>query len=166
MSSFRKFIEEDGTAAPFMGDNPAPSSPDNKKYDVSVGDREFGISPDERKTIDLHGEFIMSYQPLTIPGHNVIASAPIPLQIMKKFPDGSAKVKVMYSMTNPEKLMNLNRTKHQGPVEDQVTYLSKKQLDKIQLSPFGMAGAGMGGGMMGGMGSPMPGAVPGTPGGI
>lgn len=159
--TFRKFLEEDMTAVPAGGAMPsAPMSPDNKKSDISVGDREFGISPTERDTIDVDGEFITSHQPLKIPGHGIYASAPISLQILKKYGDGSAEVKVMYSLANKEKLQNPNGSKYSGPIEDKETYMPKRMLDNIRLKPFDNQGAGGVPPVPGGPpGMPMPGAM-------
>ncbi len=157
MITFRKFLEDDMSAAPTLG--AAPSSPDapNKKFDVSVGDREMDISPEERDTIDVDGAFITSFEPFTIPGHGIKASAPITLQILKKYPDGSAEVKVMYSLANRQKLQTLNGTRYEGPVKDQNTHMSKQTLDHIRLRPLDNQ-AGSAGGV-----PPAPGGPPGMP---
>lgn len=153
--TFRKFIED--TAAPATGSGPtAPASPEEKNYDGSVGDREFGISPSDRDEIDIHGEFITSYQPLNIPGHGIIASAPITLQVIKKYPNGGAKVKVMYSLANKEKFQNPNGSKYDGPIEDKSVYLPKEMLDQIRLRPFDNQQ------QQGGQLPPAPGGLPGA----
>lgn len=149
--TFRKFLE-DMEAAPSTGSAPsAPSTPD-KTYDVSVGDRELGIAPETRDAIDVDGEFITSHQPLKIPGHGINASAPITIQILKKYPDGSAEVKVMYSLANKEKLQNPNGSKYIGPIEDKITHMPKQMLDNIRLRPFDNQGTGV---------PPVPGGPPG-----
>lgn len=141
MITFRKFLEDDMSAAPALGS--APSAPDTPtKYDASVGDREFGISPETRDAIDVDGTYLTSFQPLTIPGHGMKASAPITIQILKKYSDGSANVRVMYTLANREKLQNVNGSKYEGPVEDKDTYMSKQTLDTIRLKPLENGGAG------------------------
>jgi hypothetical protein len=146
---------EQDEAAPAAGGT--PSSPDNPgtKNDASVGDMELDISKDDRDTIDRQGEFITSLKPLYFKSHGIKAAPPIFLQILQKYDDGSARVKIMYSLCNKRKL----RTSEGEPLQnaqDQEAFLSRQELDDIRLGAFDPAAAG--GGMGGGM-PPPPGGI-------
>lgn len=162
-------------AAPAMGTAPsAPGSPggdddENTHNDSDVMNRELGISKDNAKKIAVDGEMIVSHRPLTnLPGQKFLASAPIFVQVQKVYPDGSADVKVMFSMCNKEKIKNLDgMSEYTGPVDDLQAHMSKGELDKIRLGGFEGAAGGAGGGAPPG-GDPMgggapPGAPPGGP---
>lgn len=147
-------------------DTAGPTSPEgDKSYDGRVADREFGISPDERNAIDLHGEMLRSDKPLQIPGHPELNSAPIFIQILKKYPDGSAHVKVKTSLSNRQKTLVPNggdpiHLKNQG-AEPEIR-LSRDILDQIR---YGSLEKPDGGGMV----PPppgAPGAAPPPPGGM
>ena len=158
--------QQDASAAPTAGGGGETSAP-SQTYDSSIGDRELGISPEDRKDINDHGEFIMSFQPLVFPGHGIIASAPLVLQIVKQYPDRSADVKVMYTLSNREKLQNADGSKFNGQVEDKPAHMSRQELDRVRLDPFskGAMGGQMGGPMQppGGPGGMPPGMPPGSP---
>ena len=175
MITFRKFIAEQ-EAAPPMGAGPAaappagmgagaPPSPDNTKYNSRIGDRELGISKKDRKDIDEHGEELISWSPFEWKSHGIKASGPIPIEILEKFPNGDAKVKVMYTQTNPEKLQNINGSEYKGPIEDKEAYFTREILDNIRLNMLKQGGAGAAppGGMPGG---DMAGGIPPVPGGM
>jgi hypothetical protein len=134
MMRFKDFLESTA-AAPATGGAAAPTDP-NKTFDISVADREFDIDPATRDRIDVEGEMLSSYEPLEFPGHGIRASAPMFLRIDKKFPDGSADVTVMYSMSNRQKLRNPDGTKYNGAVKDIPAHIPKAILDRIRLRPF------------------------------
>jgi hypothetical protein len=151
---------EQGEAAPTAG--AAPASPDNpgKKNDASVGDMELDISKDDRDTVDQQGEFITSLKPLYFKSHGIKAAPPIFLQVLQKYDDGSARVKIMYSLCNKRKLRTSEGEPLQIAPQDQEAFLSRQELDDIRLGAFDQSAAGGGmGGAMGGMPPPPGGLV-------
>lgn len=160
---FRQFIEQGAEAAPAMGTGPtapntSPDDPDDgTHYDSDVANREFDISPEEADKISLEGEMITCFRPPTnIPQQQFIASAPIFLQVVKNYPDGSKDVKVMFSLCNRQKLKHLDGVhQYHGPVEDIDAHVTKGELDQIKYGAFKSGGGAPGMGMpAGGMGAP------------
>jgi hypothetical protein len=158
MMSFRKFLEEDMASAP-SGDATAPPSPGqgektkpgNNK--MQTGWREFGISDEDGWQALKHGEPIMSFEPLKVPGHPIVPSAPEPITV-----DDEGNGKVLYSVMNKEKFQNPNGTKYHGPIKDMPIRFGDQDRKKrkslsisdIVLSPWSKAQGGMAGGMPGG----------------
>ena len=172
MITFRKFVEQ-GEAAPVMGAVPTPApSPTGDKdthNDSRAFDVEFDISPEDRKIADESDAFLM-LNPRLIEKHGLEAAGPMTAQILKKYPNGSAKVKILYKSggINKQKLQNFHGNAYKGIIEDKVIYLSKDDIedakaDALQqmVSPApdmsgGMMGGGMGMDMGGGMGAAPP----------
>jgi hypothetical protein len=161
MLTFRKFAED--MTAPTMGSEGAPTSPETKNYNGDVADRERGISPDVRDNIDIHGEMLRSDKPLQIPGHPELNSAPVFLQIIKKYPNGGARVRIMSSLSNQEKriLPNNGDPLHlrtlDGDKDGPEIYLNQQTIDQIRYGSFDKPGG------EGGMGAIPPPPGPGTP---
>jgi hypothetical protein len=135
MIRFRQFIEDQDMSAAPAAPTPAPPSP-AKSFDNSIGDREQNISPEERDAIDVDGEMLISNEPLVFDKHGIRASAPMYLQITKKYPDHSADVMVKYTLSNKQKLMNLDGSRYLGTVTDKMAHLPKNVLDRIRLKAF------------------------------
>lgn len=170
MMSFREFLEleADMTAAPSVGATAPPSpgqsektKPGNNK--MQTGWREFGISDEEGWEALKHGEPIMSYEPLNVPGHPIVPSAPEPITV-----DDKGKGQVMYSVMNKEKFQNPNGSKYHGKVEDLPIRFGDQDrknrkslsISDIVLGPWASAGQN------GMPGAPTPGGPPGGPGGM
>jgi hypothetical protein len=171
MMRFRDFIEAEMAAAPAMGQGPAAPNPGAAsspikpgRNDVRVGWGEFDIDPEDGEEALRHGEPIMSFTGLNVPGHGIVPSGPEPISF-----DDDGKAKAMYSVMNRNKMQNPNGTKYHGTVRDQRLPLGNRNrpgrknvsIDDIILGPW--AASQQGGGMPP---PPPPGAPPGAPGGM
>jgi len=157
MITFRKFVEQ-GEAAPVMGAVPTPApSPTGDKdthNDSRAFDVEFDISPEDRKIADESDAFLM-LNPRLIEKHGLEAAGPMTAQILKKYPNGSAKVKILYKSggINKQKLQNFHGDAYKGTIEDKVIYLSKDDIEDAKadaLQQMANTAPDMSGGMMGG----------------
>lgn len=166
MRTFREFVEQDMAAAPSMTGSGAPPSPGsddpNDVGDSSMMNRRLGLSDQEAKDMDAHGESLLAPAGTDF-GHEYISSEPLPIHIDPNDAgkEGTVQAMAMYTLVNPRMIVRRGSTApYEGEIEDKPIQLTDSLRNWIKLYAWKQAGAGGGAGAM-----PPGGAPPGGPGG-